>query len=380
MRILVVDVGTGTQDILLFDSSQALENCVQMVMPSPTALVAERVRVATGRREPIVLTGVTAGGGPSMWAVEDHLRAGLPVYATPLAAQTFDDDLDRIRAMGIRLVDESEAARLDGTRVELRDFYYRPILAALEAFGVEPRLDAVAVAVFDHGAAPPGESDRKFRFRYLAETLDRARQTRGDARDPAPAGASLAAFAHRREAIPASMTRMASVARTVPPELPLLVMDTGPAAALGALQDPRVGREDPLLVVNVGNFHCLAFHFERGRVVGLFEHHTGELTPDELVGYLDRLGRGVLTSQEVFEDMGHGAIVWPRLHGRPRFCAVTGPRRAMLRRTRLDPYFAVPHGDMMLAGCFGLLRASASRMPEWGEEIRRGLDGTVHLA
>jgi uncharacterized protein (DUF1786 family) len=379
VRILVVDVGTGTQDILLFDSTQAIENSVQMVMPSPTVLAAERVRRATERGEPIVLTGVTAGGGPSMWAVEDHLRAGQPVHATPLAAQSFDDDLDRIRAMGIRLIDQAEAARLDGaTRIELRDFYYEPILAALAAFGVEPRLDAVAVAVFDHGAAPPGESDRKFRFRYLAETLERDRASAVDA--TRGAGDGLAAFAHRREAIPASMTRMASVARTVPPELPLVVMDTGPAAALGALEDPGVRRQDPLMVVNVGNFHCLAFHFEGGRVVGLFEHHTGELTPDELVSYLDRLGRGVLTSQEVFEDMGHGAIVWPRLHGRPRFCAVTGPRRAMLRRTRLDPYFAVPHGDMMLAGCFGLLRASASRMPEWGEEIRRGLDGTVHLA
>jgi uncharacterized protein (DUF1786 family) len=368
VRILVVDVGTGTQDILLFDSTQAIENCVQMVMPSPTALAAERVRAATGRGEPIVLTGVTAGGGPSMWAVEDHLRAGLPVHATPLAAQSFDDDLDRIRAMGIRLVDEGEAARLDGSRVELRDFYYAPILAALAAFGVEPRLDAVAVAVFDHGAAPPGESDRKFRFRYLAETLRR------EGAD----GAGLAAFAHRREAIPASMTRMASVALTVPPELPLIVMDTGPAAALGALEDRRIKLEDPLMVVNVGNFHCLAFHFERGGVVGLFEHHTGELTPEELVDYLDRLGRGVLTSQEVFEDMGHGAIVWPRQGGAPRFCAVTGPRRAMLYGTRLDPYFAVPHGDLMLAGCFGLLRAGVSRMPGWREEILEALeDGTA---
>ena len=27
MRILAIDVGTGTQDILLFDSSQEIENC-----------------------------------------------------------------------------------------------------------------------------------------------------------------------------------------------------------------------------------------------------------------------------------------------------------------------------------------------------------------
>ena len=352
MRILAVDVGTGTQDILLFDSTQPVENCVQMIMPSPTVLAAERVRRATAERRPIFLSGVTAGGGPSHWAVEDHLRAGLPVYAMPLAAQTFDDDLDKLRAMGIRLEERLPDGAIE---VELRDFCERPILDALAAFGVEPRLDAVAVAVFDHGAAPPDESDRKFRFAYLAETLERE--------------GSLTAFAHRREAIPASMTRMRSVARTVAEELPLVVMDTGPAAALGALEDPIVRREDPLMVVNVGNFHCLAFQFEEGRVVGLFEHHTGELTPTRLVDYLERLGSGALTSQEVFEDKGHGAIVWPRSRPAPTFAAVTGPRRSMLQ----GRYFAVPHGDMMLAGCFGLLRACAAKLPEFGDEIARAL-------
>lgn len=359
MRVLAVDVGTGTQDILLWDSSQEIENAVQLVMPSPTVLVAGRVRAATERREPIVLTGVTMGGGPSTWAIEDHLRAGLPVYATAPAAQSLDDDLDRIRAMGIHLVDEAEAKRTPGVEIEMRDFYLGPIEAALRAFGVEPRLDAVAVAVFDHGAAPPGESDRIFRFRYLAETLTREN--------------ALSAFAHRRGAIPASMTRLAAVASTVPPELPLVVMDTGPAAILGAIEDPRVAEHDPLVAVNVGNYHALAFHLEDGRVVGLFEHHTGELTQDEMVSYLERLAAGELTSEEVYRDMGHGAIVWPRQSGAPSFYAVTGPRRAMLAGTRLAPYFAVPHGDMMLAGCFGLLRACAAKWPDRREEIETGL-------
>ena len=36
MQILAVDIGTGTQDVLLFDSSRSPENCLKMVMPSPT--------------------------------------------------------------------------------------------------------------------------------------------------------------------------------------------------------------------------------------------------------------------------------------------------------------------------------------------------------
>jgi len=41
--------------------------------------------------------------------------------------------------------------------------------------------------------------------------------------------------------------------------------------------------------------------------------------------------------------------------------AVTGTQRAKLRASALQPYFAVPHGDMMLSGCFGLVWAFAEK-------------------
>ena len=86
-RILAVDIGTGTQDILVFEAGTVVENAIQLVMPSPTALVAERVRQATVDRADLFLNGVTMGGGPGHWAVEAHLRAGLRVYATAEAAR-----------------------------------------------------------------------------------------------------------------------------------------------------------------------------------------------------------------------------------------------------------------------------------------------------
>ena len=54
-RVLAVDVGTGTQDILLFESDRAIENCFQMVMPSPTVIVAERIHRATAEGRPVLL-------------------------------------------------------------------------------------------------------------------------------------------------------------------------------------------------------------------------------------------------------------------------------------------------------------------------------------
>src|SRR5690349_17523143 len=112
MRILAVDVGTGTQDILLFDSEQELENAVQLILPSPTVVVGEQIRTATRRGQPAVLDGVTMGGGPCAWAATDHLKAGLPLAATLPAARTFDDDPDKIAAMGVRIVEEDEVAGL----------------------------------------------------------------------------------------------------------------------------------------------------------------------------------------------------------------------------------------------------------------------------
>jgi hypothetical protein len=52
---------------------------------------------------------------------------------------------------------------------------------------------------------------------------------------------------------------------------------------------------------------------------------------------------------------------------------VTGPRREMLRGSILKPYEATPHGDMMLAGCFGLLRAFADRYPQMAGGIDAAL-------
>ena len=63
MLILAVDIGTGTQDILLFDSGREVENCLKMVMPSPTVQLAHAVRGATRRSQDVVLSGVLMGGG-----------------------------------------------------------------------------------------------------------------------------------------------------------------------------------------------------------------------------------------------------------------------------------------------------------------------------
>lgn len=389
MRILSVDIGTGTQDIFLYDSRVDLENGFKLVVPSPTMMVHRRIKEATRRGEAIALTGVTMGGGPSHWAARDHAKAGYPVYATPEAARTFDDDLERVQADGIQVLSEDEIAALPAevTRLELRDFDFPAIARAFSTFGVSlDNLAAVAVAVFDHGAAPPGISDRQFRFDYIDERI------RAENR--------LSAFAYRAEDVPAIMTRLQAVvdsARDV--DVPLVVMDTAPAAVLGATLDPRVAARPRLLIANVGNFHTLAFRLGTSGIEGVFEHHTGLLDRPKLESLLRALADGSLTHERVFGDHGHGALVYgdePLPLGEGEFdVVVTGPRRSMFltatdrgQSTTADlqppavsglpslrPYFPAPFGDMMIAGCFGLLAAVADVLPELSEPIRESLRG-----
>ena len=240
MQILTVDIGTGTQDILLFDSSRAPENFLRLVMPSPTVLFARRIEFATKTGLPLLITGVVMGGGPCSWAVEAHRRAGLRVAATPDAARTLNDDLDLVqRELGIEIVGDEEAAALasqpDVAHVEFRDFDYEAIRGAFAAFGVELQPDALALAVFDHGAAPPGVSDRQYRMDYLRARLEHDRR--------------LSTFAFRGPETPPIMTRLCALADTAAAQagLPVVVMDTAPAAVLGRPKRRCCGTPAPVL-------------------------------------------------------------------------------------------------------------------------------------
>lgn len=355
-------MGTGTQDILVFDPAGPVENNPKMVLPSATRVAATRVKRAHQAGRPIVLTGVVSGGGPCSWAVEEFLAARGRAFATPEAAQTFDDDLERVREMGITVVSDDEAASIDADRVVLQDLDLEAIRSALAAFEVPVDFDGIAVGCLDHGAAPPGVSDRLFRF----EHLERRARTRDH----------LLTFATHPADLPSYLTRARAMVSCAEHAAPVAFMDTGPAAALGALHDERVASYPETVVLNLGNMHLLGFHLRGARIASLFEHHTGELSPDQVVNFTRRMADGSLSNREIFESKGHGALhadrslVTARL---PRLVAATGPRRDLLRGSALRPYFAAPFGDMMIGGCFGLLRAFADVYPDSAPAIEHRL-------
>jgi uncharacterized protein (DUF1786 family) len=375
MKILTVDIGTGTQDIFLYDSNLDLENGFKLILPSPTMMVHRRLKQMLPARVPLLLTGHQMGGGPSAWAIEEYARSRIPVYMTPSAATTINDELDKVAELGIRIIGEEEVAGLSSEvkSLELKDFDFELLSKTFLDYGISLRdLTAIAVAVFDHGNAPAGVSDRQFRFDYLDERI-RAKN-------------SLSSFAYLSTEIPTIMTRLQSVADSAGNlPCPLVVMDTAPAAVFGASLDPVVAMRKQKIICNVGNFHTLAFRLGETGIEGVFEHHTGEIDLPKLESLLTKLADGSLKHEDVFDDMGHGALLYSKKKfefGRDDFdVVVTGPRRSMFGKggsrsaSTLRPYFATPFGDMMIAGCFGLLAATAEILPDSAETIIGSLRG-----
>lgn len=346
--VLAIDIGGGTQDIFLYTPGLPVEGCVQLVLPSPTVVAARQVKEATARRRPLWLKGTIMGGGAIVEALRSHLKQGLPVYAEPQAAKTVHNSLEVVRSLDIRVGEKPDK---EAVVVETRDLDLTRLAALLKPYKVElPPL--VLVAAQDHGEAPEGVSNRAFRFQYW--------------RDFVEAGGHIQELLYREP--PSYFTRLVAIRDSAPAGYEVLVMDTCAAAVWGALADPLVREwsEEGVTILNMGNQHTLGVLLKGQRVQGLFEHHTAMVNKDKLVSLVEGLQEGQLTHEEVFADGGHGCFIGP--HFRPlkqyRRVAVIGPQRERARG--LGYYEAVPYGNMMLAGCFGLCLAFLAQEFEQG--------------
>ncbi|MBW2707798.1 MAG: DUF1786 domain-containing protein [Deltaproteobacteria bacterium] len=341
-NILAIDVGSGTQDILVWRSGQRIENCPKLILPSPTTIIARQVREATKRGHHLFLSGHTMGGGPSTKAVREHIATGLKVFALEQPALTFHDRIDKVVAMGIEIVVQKPSVE-PLTQLEMGDLNLPSIQAALQLFQ-EPMPGMVAVAVQDHGFSPD-MSNRVFRFEQWKKLLE--------------SGENLTSLIY--ETPPDYLTRMKAVSDTNPGTL---LMDTGASAIVGALEDVWISEKsrEGVTLLNIGNEHILAALVKNEKVWAVYEHHTSLMTPEKLVLHLERLRHEDLPNQEILDEMGHGCHVIPGTARESAFSPVgiTGPNREKF--ASLGGHMAAPFGDMMLTGCFGLVKAVQGKM------------------
>ncbi|MFQ5800495.1 MAG: DUF1786 family protein, partial [Candidatus Hydrothermarchaeales archaeon] len=254
-KILAVDVGAGTQDILFFDPTKAPENNIKMVLPSQTKILAGKISKMGGD---LLITGEIMGGGPITMAILRHLKKGHRVLMTKGSARTIRDNLDEVREEGIEIIPDEEAGTHNLPRIEAKDVDLGFIFDVIKKAGEAPP-DFVGIAVQDHGYEK-GKSDRAFRFEKIRETLER--------------GASLEDFLFTK---PASYyTRMNAVITGIKKAFfgGVAVIDSKFAAIAGALHGVE---ERPCLCVDVGNGHTMVALVNNG-IDGILEHHTHALT------------------------------------------------------------------------------------------------------
>lgn len=337
--VLCLDIGSGTQDALLARPGIEPENWSRFVLPSPARLVAQRVRTLTQVKRSVWLYGHNMGGGFAK-ALLDHKAAGLGVACTLEASAALHDSVERVKAMGVSIC---EHAPKGSVPVYLTDHDPAFWEGLLHQAGL-PLPHRVLAAAQDHGVHANGNRQgRMLAWRTLLET-------------------SNCPDAWLHETVPAPLTRLAALQAATGG----LVADTGTAAILGALCLPEVvtrSQREGVTIINVGNSHTVAALIYRNKVAAIYEHHTGQRTLEQLLGDLHEFRLGWLPDEQVHGTGGHGTAfsTIPEEAGGFMPTFVLGPRREILRG---HGQFIAPYGDMMLAGCYGLLRAYAARCKE----------------
>jgi len=352
MKILALDIGAGTEDILLYDDrKKSIENCVKMVLPSPSQVFAANVREATRLHNNIFVKGDVIGGGAFAFALRDHVEKGLRVLMTENAAYTVRNNLSEVRELGIEIVaGENEPRDFEGETLIIEEVNLVKLQGFLTMFDETlSDVDVVAVAVQDHGVFPKGMSNRRFRIQKMKELLKDS---------PKPE-----TLAFTEEEVPSYFLRMKSAALASRRQLSsakVLLMDTSPVAILGCLKDPVVEKANPVLAVNVGNGHTMAAIISNGNIVGIMEHHTRLLNPQKIKRFLVNFANGQLGDEEVFKDNGHGLFFLAEPPGFSEIGKVvaTGPNRSVIAKTNLAVHFATPAGDVMMTGPMGLVEAA----------------------
>ncbi len=339
MRILAIDIGAGTQDILLFDSRQRTENCISLVLPTPSKFFAEKLKTIEGH---VYIHGDTIGGGSLGRAILRHLQKGYRVVMEESTAYSIRNDLDEVKSMGIEVGKRPEIDHFQ--ELEIREVDLLVFEKFLSNFGEDLQVDVIAIAVQDHGVSPKGISDRAFRFENMEKMLRR---------DNRPE-----TFHFLENSIPDHCLRMKSAVAAVKrsSSVRVLVMDTAFSAVLGCLEETS----GPSLIVNVGNGHTIAALLIEKRIEGLYEHHTHELTPEKMEHDLRLFVRGELEGEKVFKENGHGAVTLKPLPG-VFPVIVTGPNRDLFRKTSFKFIYATPGGNTMMTGPMGLVRAAQYR-------------------
>lgn len=345
---LILDIGAGTMDILYYDTSSGLH--FKAVARSPALTAVDKAASLPGD---LLVVGVEMGGG-SLAGVLKERAAVSTVVMSRSASATLNHDPEKVRSLGIRIVDDQEAEGLRKRRgfsvLALADLDLERIKRIVEGLDVPFRFEAVGVCAQDHGAPPAGVSHLDYRHTIFKEFLDKS---------PLPHS-----LLFEGQGIPETFHRLTAIGRTASglPTDEVYVMDSGMAAILGASLDPLAREKERILTLDVATSHTVGAALEDGEIAGFFEYHTRDINLEKIEALIRDLADGNLEHKRILMEGGHGAYIrkavgWDRIE----LMVATGPKRRLVEGSRLPITLGAPLGDNMMTGTVGILEALRRR-------------------
>jgi uncharacterized protein (DUF1786 family) len=343
-KYLMVDIGAGTMDVLYVDEESGVH--YKAVAKSPVLYVAETASNLCGN---LLVTGCEMGGGAISRVFTDRAREA-EVVMTAAAAMTIHHDLNRVRAAGIRIIDDQEAKglslRTGYQKLDIADLDLDRLKWLVSGFGVPFAFDVIGICAQDHGMPPPGTSHLDYRHNLFKARLDDT---------PAPQ-----ALLFPGNQVPATFNRLRMIAEraTALPVDEVYVMDSGMAAILGASMDASARNKERILVLDIATSHTVGAALQQQEILGFFEYHTHDLDLERLEDLIHNLADGKLNHQQVLKEGGHGAYTRSAFGFRAAEVIIaTGPKRKLVAHSSLPITLGAPWGDNMMTGTVGLFEA-----------------------
>lgn len=347
-RFLLLDIGAGTMDVLFYDQKSDLH--YKAVARSPVLSMSDAIVDTPGN---LLIRGHEMGGGAVTAAIKQR-AAQAEVLMTASAAATIHHNEEKVRALGIKIIEETRADRLQQDRrysaLTTTDLDVGRIEHIAAGLNIPFEFDVIGICAQDHGVAPDGVSHLDYRHQIFKRALDK---------NPFPE-----ALIYGPGEVPETFNRLTCIARKGR-ELPaaeVYVMDSGMAAILGASLELRAKSKQKLIVIDVATSHTVSAALEHGEIAGFFEYHTHDITLERLEHLIPLLADGKLKHAQILKEGGHGAYIRNALGFEAvEMIIVTGPKRRLVENSSLPMVWGAPWGDNMMTGTVGLLEAIRRR-------------------
>ena len=347
-KLLMVDIGAGTMDVLYYDTES--DQHYKAVARSPVLHLAER---AAGLPGNLLFTGTEMGGGPLSMVLKQRAKVA-EVMMSVSSAATVHHNLEKVRSRGIKIIEDAGAEDLRHNReyrhLTTGDLQIDRLKHIMEGLGLPFSFDVVGLCAQDHGVPPTGVSHLDYRHNIFKANFDE---------NPFPH-----AQLYRDDEVPATMSRLGAMAESakILHADEIYVMDSGMAAILGASMDSRARQKERIIILDVATSHTVGAALEGGEIAGFFEYHTMDITLQRLEALLVGLTDGKLDHKRILKEGGHGAYVRKAFGFQAaEIIVATGPKRDMVVNSRLPIVFGSPLGDNMMTGTVGVLEAIRRR-------------------